>query len=507
MLDQILFIIVVNLILYFPALRFDLAADDAHHWIDIKNGQNKRAFEAMVKDRFRIKSILYWLNKVLYGCGTFGTDWKYAKEFDHLITTILHALACVMIFLGLGHNEISFFTALLYAVNPANTQTSIWLNGRRYLVNIILVMAMLMAGPIGMLLYPLTMVFQINAVFAPILIGWGYAWTIPMLLFVFRKKVIGFYQERLKKIKSDEMRTFRPRRLIVVLKTYGFYLSQAIFPRTILMSYPLLDSEGWGSMPEGNKKAYALDKWFWLGVGWLVLSIVGMALLRGEELRFGVFAFISVLAWCNWICATQVLADRYINMANPFIMYFVAKISFMLPSPWSYCVLAVLMGWYARGVWQTFGMYPDLEIYYEYNNFHYRTNRVIRRHRANWLCMRGDWIGAWEHIKTGLMYHPTDFALLHLAGVCMHNMYNFEAAEHYFELAEKNYYLDAQEECKNKLDEIRKINRAMIPKIVDRQRKEKENNRRVKSGLDKFSEDERWRKFKEEKDACDTKRA
>ena len=54
------------------------------------------------------------------------------KRIDHALNILAHTLVCVMMYLALGQNEVSFMAALLFSVNPTNNQGSVWISGRHY---------------------------------------------------------------------------------------------------------------------------------------------------------------------------------------------------------------------------------------------------------------------------------------------------------------------------------------------------------------------------------------
>lgn len=51
---------------------------------------------------------------------------------DHALTSFIHALICVFIYLGFGKDNLSFIASLLFAFNPTNNQGSVWISGRAY---------------------------------------------------------------------------------------------------------------------------------------------------------------------------------------------------------------------------------------------------------------------------------------------------------------------------------------------------------------------------------------
>jgi len=180
---EILTIIIVNFILYFKTIFFNIIIDDirmrAEH--EKKNTYNKWNFKCIV-DR-------------LYGAGTFKD-----LRVDHGFTIVLHTLAAILIYLSFGSNIVSFYAALLYSVHPVNNQTAIWLNGRRYIVNVILVLLIWMFKPIGIVAYAVTPLFQIGAISAPLLYLFTDYWYVSVVLMLFpllcNKYIISKFKSR-----------------------------------------------------------------------------------------------------------------------------------------------------------------------------------------------------------------------------------------------------------------------------------------------------------------------
>ena len=129
-----LIIVSVCGIFYARTINYLLVVDDLTQFELKKNGE---------KCELKKAGFVRWIKYKLYGFGTLGVDFTDQKtqrnsiRKDHLLTLVLHATICCLIYEVLGHNDISFWAALLYAVNPTSHETSIWSNGRRYSINII----------------------------------------------------------------------------------------------------------------------------------------------------------------------------------------------------------------------------------------------------------------------------------------------------------------------------------------------------------------------------------
>jgi hypothetical protein len=424
---EILSIIFLTFAVYWRTFKFTIVNDDIRHYNEIKNGLFKRHTK-----------IIPFIKTRLYGGGTFGLNTK----IDHIFQTSLHALICVLMYVAfkpIAGEKVACLAALLYCVNPVNNQTSIWLNGRRYAINIILVLAMLCIGKAGLILYPLTALFQINALFAPLMFGWIGILVIPVCMAIGWKEMSRKYKERMIRITNDEHKTFRPRRLIVSVKTFGFYFWKMIFPGQTLVVYP--DLYYWGISSEGNKKAYALDLSLFLGIIALSLALAGALFFKGQLFWLWTFMIVSTLQWCNFQMSTQIIADRYVSLPNVFMMFFVAYLSNQFIPQYSLVIFAALFAYYITNLKITMKMYPDVRHFWDYHNFFSPKNVLVREWQANWYLSTKDPMAAWPIVKRGLELNPNDFRMLLLASTISRIFGDDKMSLQYLARAEEHCYI------------------------------------------------------------------
>jgi len=312
-----LIIITVCIVFYARIINYLLVVDDLTQFEVKKQGG---------KCDFKWGYVVAWIKYHLYGFGTLGVNFTNQKtqrnsiRKDHALTLFLHTTICCLIYETLGHNDISFWASILYAVNPINHQTAIWSNGRRYALNIILVLVMLwLPKPWGLLAWVCTPFLHLTAVFAPVLMGWKYALVIPVAGLIAYHWQYKDYQMRMGTQKSDEMLNWKPTRLIPSIKLFGWYFVSMIFPGRCLMVDKNLYF--WGLTKAGNEDAHRLNLAFWKGVLSLGLVAVGLFYFKGQNLYYFVFSVLSILTWSGWIMATQHSCSRYTACATPFMMY------------------------------------------------------------------------------------------------------------------------------------------------------------------------------------------
>ena len=164
---EYLILFFVSLLIYFPTFKYGLVVDDVstHRGID-KCKMQYRKFP------LRIVGIL---NGVAPIQNVF---------IDRCLTFSLHTICCMLIYKVFNSLPVS----LLFLVNVSNNQGSLWLNGKRYVVNTIICLLALLYTPIGILLWFITPYFQASAVTFPIVIAlkgyWYLAFLVPTALFV-----------------------------------------------------------------------------------------------------------------------------------------------------------------------------------------------------------------------------------------------------------------------------------------------------------------------------------
>lgn len=443
---NILIIVAFVLIVFFRSLKFKLITDDVRWYASKKNG-----WSSTIKD-YKWKIHQFVADRLYGGC-TF-LNIKISKdpkecfnlnvEIDRAFTIFLHTLICVLLYVATG----SLWGSILYACNPMNNQTSMWLNGRRYAINIILVLTSLIAFQHGLWylslpLWTYTVSFHMTGIFAPII--WGKWWVLvavlPFLWFA-RAKIMGQVLARLNSVYSKELLVFYPRRLIVVVKSYGFYLFQCLFPSRTLMYYS--DLHFWGVSSEGNTDAYSYNGDFFKGIAALLISAMAYFLVPAHSKAMVAFAAISLLQWCNIIYAVQTLADRYANMALPFIMVVWAMLLQHIYPPLLYGCAA----YYLMSLSVTMRMYPIIWDFYAYHIWRCPESIPARIAYANFYVNTQKFVNAWPIVEEGLKYHPNDFLLLYQAAQCWKGIGNRNEAKKYLFRAKENFY-EGQEKIQN----------------------------------------------------------
>lgn len=453
-------IISVVAVFYARIINYLLVVDDTTQYQLMLNGQVCKLKEA---------GFIRWIKYKCYGFGgIFGVNTKTEAtkrnsiRKDHTLTLFLHTVICCLIYEVLGHNNISFWAAILYAVNPINHQTAIWSNGRRYALNIILVLIMLwLPKPFGLLAWVCTPILHLTAVFAPLMMGWKYALVIPLAGLIAWYWQWQDYKMRLSTQKTKEMLKFTAKRIIPSIKLFGFYFIRSLWPGRVMMVYPHLYF--WGLTKEGTEDAHRLNLSFFKGVSAVILSVIGIYLLNGQERLYLVFALFSIIQWCGFLTVTQHSCDRYIATATPFMMYLFSSLLFAHAGPWALPIVLFFVGLYISELNVVVKMYKSIISFHEYENFFYPDNIVSRAAMVHGMMAEKQPLIAWHEIQTALRYHPYDMRINILAAEVCLVMADKPRAQYHLNTAMQGCYdgqWDSQKPC---FDDIqRRINAPTI---------------------------------------------
>lgn len=423
-------IVLFNLALYWQTLKFGLIVDDLRHSDMIR------------KWGFKDRSIWSALKLRAYGVGTLATqEGKIDPIHEHALTIGINVLIAVLIYCVFGHNNVSFWAAILYSCNPSNNQTSIWLNGRRYALNIVIVLTMMLIGPAGLVLYPLTAFLQSSAVFSPIVFGWVPLLIAPVFWLIAGKEIREKIDSRLKIMFDTNQKTLNAKKIIPIVKIYGAYCLKMVYPRQPLIIYPFLHF--WGMTEEGNKDAYAINKDFLLGVLAVGLSVLGLFYFKQKMFFWFLFMVLSTLQWSGIISVTQTFADRYISLPNVFMMFFVSYLAHQ--TPYAVLIVSVLAAYYTVTLQSTMKMYKNLDSCWEYHFYYDPKGVKFRENKATTRILAQDAMDAWITVKTGLILTPTDFKLNLLAANITNLFDDKKSVIYYLKVARANMYIGAED--------------------------------------------------------------
>ncbi len=443
---EILCIITFNIIIYYKTVWFGLVMDDLQWEKSIR----ERGFTPFISIR-NLNDIIQVFNERFYSGTTFGTN----SKIEHAFSILLHTTICVLIYLVLGHNHISFWGAILYACNPINNQTSIWLNGRRYALNIILVLLMLATPLSSFALYPLTLFLQVSAFFTPILLMKYSPWyilMIPALLILGRKKIYSRFMGRFDTLAAGDLKTFRITRLVMIVKTFGFFFFKMIIPGVCAMQYP--DRFYWGLTKKGNENAYAINKDFYKGAMAILICASILIFLPNTQKGIWLFMALATLQWSAVLPITQILSDRYCSMPNIFMMFFLSYFAsftgmFYIP------IMVIICCYYLICLSVVMPMYRDINTWYAHHLQYFPNIPWPRTLLIADLMTDGKKEGAAILVFDALNNNKNDYSILMWAAIMHIIRGDLKNANIMLSEAENNLYLGQEDKQREEINNIR----------------------------------------------------
>lgn len=414
---NIVIIILLNFVVYFRTLFYDLVIDDLC-----------RKFHKQDK----VKNIFVKLfNMTKYsGYGSFSI------MAEHAFTILMHTLVCISIYLTFGANKLSFFTALLFSIHPVNNQVSIWLNGKRFAVTTILILWAVHLK-YGFLLYALTPLWHFCGL--PAVIFFKHWWLVFIPIILFHKKIINKIGSRWERIPIGEIKSISPKKLIILVKMYGYIFLHCLLPRR--MSFYHMFMERFGFSQEDNDYWYSFNKDFWKGLAIMILVIMVMILNWSNPLGQGLFWFtLFVSIWLQFpLGVTQAIAERVYYLPNVGLCY---ALSYALNNYF----LVALFTYYLTKLWFYMPAYKDLDEFYRYalNEFpdHFRArSHAIQKELSE---LRSFW--ALKDCGVGLNFHPKDCTLNLLMCQALMTVGAWDKAEEYL-LKAKEHLVPGQEKA------------------------------------------------------------
>lgn len=437
MINCIAWIVIVNLVLYYKTLRFKFVSDD---WAVFKNPPEfKNAFHKRWLQFIGAAKLMSWTFRVVRDQGKFKFVGIKTEEGEHFLALLLHILVCVLIYVAFGRSHVSFIAALLYSTNAANNQATIWPGGRGYVLPIICLlgsMALPVAAPV---LLTFCSWFTVGFLAPLVYVGspwWMLLAWMPVVWLIHARKFRTAVASKAKDEVFAEDRVIHPRKLIIAIKTFGFYLVLCLLNHRITFYHNFLQSMA-GS---GKKRAYSLDRYFWIGL-FSIAGMVAYAVRGWDTLAWAMFAFaIGIAPFCNFVRNNQEVADRFAALPNVFLMFALAQVVAGNPA-----VVAALLAWYACRSYYSITMYKD-----EY----FITEVAVVEDPHAWWAWHCRAMKRWDtqSYKEALilwtmarLISPREFKVLMNIATCLRFLKLNDEADKYLAIAESNI-VQGQEE-------------------------------------------------------------
>ena len=449
MFEQIAWIIIVNLALYIKTLRFKFVSDDFSCWKNppvAKNAWHKLWLEITGQKKIYAKSIQF-----VRANGKLFMAIVRKEEMEHLLTLLIHIGICVTIYFAFGASWISFVAAMLYSTNPVNNQGTIWPSGRGYAFPI-LFLVLSMVVPILSPLFLYAGTWYTAGFLSPLsLIGstvWYICASMPRIWYCHSRKFTTAVRNKQKSETFAEDKIVHPKKLILGVKSFGFYLFLCIIPFRITFYHNFLQSSA-GSM---KRKNYTLCRYFWIGFIAIVTWVYFAFTIQWNLLLWACLAFfITIVPFCNIVRANQEIAERFAALPNVFLMYALAQFI----APYSILCTAFVV-FYATRTFYTLTLYKD-----EYNI----TECAVIEDPHAWWAWHCRAMKRWDtqSYKEALilwvmakLISPNEFKVLINIATCLRLLKNDKEADEYLKLAEQNIVPGQEKEAAEFIDNHRR---------------------------------------------------
>lgn len=332
--QRLAIIFALNLLFYARTIKYRYVSDDIGSYKHPPKSRNQ------------------WHKGFLWFIGSY----KMIPKYDHVLTILIHATNCCLIYLAFGANDISYLTAVLFAFNPANNNGSVWISGRGYILTLMSFLLVFVVPWLSPFFLFSTIWFGVGILNPLILLATEYWYLLvfaPFLWLIQYKRLSGIYKEKRDIEAADEDKVLHFRKLIMAIKTYGFYLTLAIIPFRICFYHSFLQSCAGNEIMQ--KRAYTLkDKFFWFGLVGICLTATSLT-LGYPQLFLGFLWFsVSIAPFCNLLRINQECTERFLYFSMVGIMYVLANLIIGYP-----IAITIFITMYAVKMWFSMTMFRD----------------------------------------------------------------------------------------------------------------------------------------------------
>lgn len=434
-----LLIALIGLLFFYRSIYLGYCVDDKHV-SDIAK-KNKASFNGTPAS---IKDTLY---HCLYGAGLFNNI-----AFDHLFTTTLHIVNSCLVYAVSG----SFLASILFLLSPVNNQVALWLNGRRYAVGILCVLLSWKFPLLFLPLYAFSSWLHVYTIVTPFLMLFSDYWFLfPGCLAAFAilgyKRIVSKFEERKSQYAvGQELTKFSPKKIILYVKSLGFYFQHTILPSKPRMYHEFLYY--FGRTEASTKRGYSLNFDFFKGVA--VLAFITYEIFFHHNL-WAIWWLVFISQYCNLVTVTMSVADRYCSLAGIGLMVIVSQYINLLPDPLRSFAAGALICYYAVKYQPLFNAYLSVGSFFMYHINIQPDGVKQRAHLASRYLEARDPFGAHYIIKQGLKYRPNDFELQLIMAKIMFAMGQFEKCLNILDRAQKVCPLGEEEYCKTEFNRMR----------------------------------------------------
>jgi hypothetical protein len=259
-------------------------------------------------------------------------------------------------------------------------------------------------------------------------------WIVPIgILFgvpLARKQFVN----KMKDSSNEESLKIKPQKLIVVFKTYGYYTRLILVPWRLGWYHPFL----WGTYANAtyDKHSYKINGAFWVGLGLFLATLGAIYVFWGTLLAFGlIWYLLGISLWLNFFIVHQQISERYCYLPSVGLMLVLAQVLVFWPIS-----IPIVLTFYITRLWFFIPTYRNDYWNVEHTIFEMEEASYawIARGVRHWNMK--DFSGALLNFQEAQYRIPWDFKANFNCGTASLLCGKLNDAEHYFKIAEKNFY-------------------------------------------------------------------
>jgi len=391
---------------------------------------------------------------------------KQAKVFSIAI----HLVVAFWIYIAFGLSSISLIASILFSVHPNCVQVACWRSGGHYGINALYMLLIIALAPYGAFFYLLGVRANATLALTPLIFIFSKHWFLVLLaplVFWWYWQKIKLNIEGKKKGGDDgivfvpavttdfDMLVIAPRKLIIAVKTFGFYALNCLLPLKNGFYNSFLQT--FGASLKDAKYWYSLNRHFWGGL----FAIIVMAYLwfvnRSSFIGMGIVLFVvSIAPFLNFISVQQFTSARYAYL--PLVGFQIALVGLLHNYLGIYSIIPIagLFTFYLDRLLRVMRHYKtnNIDMYLLERQEFPDNPRLWYFMYAHWLH-KGNPILALAESMYGLKTLPQDCQLWFGATCAAFEMGDYKAASAFLDNSEKFMVMAGRTEMKTIIEEMR----------------------------------------------------
>lgn len=415
---------------------------------------------------------LIYLPAIWYGLiSDDATEMKmcpYNVKKSKIASIILHIIVAQFVYIAFGANFASFMAALMFSLHPAAIQIPVWRAGRYYGYNALIVLLSIAFMPFTFPLYFFSLLSIASTMFVPLIFlftdYWFLAVLCPILIGLSYKHIKGNIIDKIKgtnNIYSNPLpddyilHKFHLTKLIIAVKTFGFYVLSALLPVKNGFYNSFLVTLGMSKIE--TKYWYSLNRHFWGGLLAIIAMLCIWCFNMFNFIGMGIMIFVlALIPFMNFITVQQFTAPRYAYL--PLIGFHIALASLLLNfGIVGFAICCVLLGFYIAQMLRVMPIYKKDSLNAIVKDSHeFPDNPRVWYYRYERALHKGNAVVAWSEANWGLKYLPYDCQLWFALACASFELGDMNSTEKFLKNSEKYMLLVGRGDMQILVNDLRR---------------------------------------------------